>query len=221
MSICIAPSILSADLARLPDQVAAVAAGGADWIHVDVMDGRFVPPITFGGPVISALESLTDLPLDVHLMVQEPERHITEYADLGADIFTFHPEATVHVQRHLAAVRRAGMRAGLALDPGTPLALLEEVVDDVDLVLVMSVNPGYGGQSYLDTATTKIARVRELLDRRGCSARLEVDGGITPATITQARHAGADTFVAGSAVFGAPDPAEAVRALRRACATRV
>jgi len=221
MNPAIAPSVLSADLARLEEQVTAAIQGGADWIHVDVMDGQFVPPISFGVPMISALRSLTDLPLDVHLMVDRPERYIEPYASAGANVFTIHPEATVHVQRQLAAVRQAGMKAGLALNPGTPIGLLEEVLDDVDLVLVMSVNPGYGGQAYLPASSAKIARVRELLQQRGCSARLEVDGGITISTIREAWEAGADTFVAGTAVFGEHDPAAAVRALRDACAVQI
>jgi ribulose-phosphate 3-epimerase len=218
VSVRISPSVLSADLGRLREQVDRALEGGAEWIHVDVMDGHFVPNLTFGSPIIRALRNITDRPLDVHLMVEHPEYYIAEYADAGASVFTFHPEATVHVQRQLAAVRERGMLAGLALNPSTPLAYAEEVVDDLDLVLVMSVNPGYGGQSYLPAASDKIRRVRALLDRAGSRAALEVDGGITTETIAEAWGAGADTFVAGTAVFGAPDPAQAVRDLQRRCA---
>jgi ribulose-phosphate 3-epimerase len=221
VSARIAPSVLSADLARLREQVEQAIAGGAEWIHVDVMDGEFVPNLSFGSPVVRALRRITDRPLDVHLMVRHPERYIVEYADAGANVFTFHPEATIHVQRHLAAVRERGMLAGLALNPSTPLALVEEVLDDVDLLLVMSVNPGFSGQSYLPGSTDKIRRARALLDRRRSSATLEVDGGITQETIGQAWGAGADTFVAGTAVFGDPDPAQAVRSLLRRCAATV
>ncbi len=219
MTARIAPSVLSADLGRMKEQVAEARRGGAAWIHVDVMDGRFVPNLTFGAPVIRALRSVTDLPLDVHLMVREPEKYIEEFAGAGANVFTFHPEATVHVQRHLAAVREQGMRAGLALNPASPLSLVEEVVDDLDLLLIMSVNPGFGGQSYIPASTGKIRRARALLDQRGSGATLEVDGGITVETIAAAWKAGADTFVAGTAVFGQPDPAGAVKALLDQCQT--
>ena len=221
MNVRIAPSVLSADLGHLPEQIERAAEGGADWLHVDVMDGHFVPNLTFGAPLVRALRRLTSMPIDVHLMVERPERYLGEFADAGASVFTFHPEATVHVQRHLATARQLGMLAGLALNPSTPVALLEEIVDDVDLVLVMSVNPGYGGQSYIPQTTDKIGRTRALLDRRNSRAVLEVDGGITTATIGEAWGAGADTFVAGTAVFGAADPGQAVRDLKRQCAVKV
>ncbi len=217
----LAPSVLSADIGRLGEQIERAVAGGADWLHVDVMDGHFVPNLTFGAPMVRALKRLTSVPLDVHLMVEHPERYLGEFADAGASVFTFHPEATVHVQRHLATARQLGMHAGLAFNPATPFTVLEEVLDDVDLVLIMSVNPGYGGQSYIPQSTDKIRRARAILDRRGSPAALEVDGGITGETIAEAWGAGADTFVAGTAVFGAPDPGHAIRDLKRRCAVRV
>lgn len=218
--IRIAPSILSADLGRLAEQVALID-GHADLIHVDVMDGRFVPPITFGANMVRALRAITDRPLDVHLMVEEPERFIEPYAEAGASIFTFHVEATRHVQRHLTAVRRAGMRAGLALNPSTPVAVVQEVLEDLDLLLVMTVNPGYAAQEFIPASAQKIARARAMLDEAGSRAWLEVDGGISRDTVTLAHAAGADTFVAGSAVFGADDPALEVKELRRRCAVMV
>src|SRR2546428_1493952 len=176
--IRIAPSILSADLTRLAQQVEQVLAGGADWLHVDVMDGRFVPNLTFGANMVEALRKLSDKPLDVHLMVVEPERYIDRFADAGASVFTFHPEATTHVQRHLAAVRGRGMLAGLALNPGSPLALAAEVIADLDLLLVMTVNPGFGGQTYLPASDDKIRRARELIAAHGPRAFPGGDGGV-------------------------------------------
>jgi ribulose-phosphate 3-epimerase len=217
----ISPSVLSADIGRLGEQIERAVAGGADWLHVDVMDGHFVPNLTFGAAMVRALKRLTSVPLDVHLMVERPEHYLGEFADAGASVFTFHPEATVHVQRHLATARQLGMHAGLAFNPSSPLSVLDEVLDDVDVVLIMSVNPGYGGQSYIPQSTDKIRRARELLDRRGSPAALEVDGGITGDTIAEAWGAGADTFVAGTAVFGAADPGHAIRDLKRRCAVRV
>jgi len=221
VTVRIAPSVLSADLGRLKEAMAAIEQGGAEWIHIDVMDGRFVPNLTFGAPLIRALKKISNLPLDVHLMVEEPENYIEEYADIGTSVFTFHPEATRHVQRQLARVRERGMGAGLALNPASPIGLIEEVVDDLDLVLIMSVNPGFGGQRYIEASSDKIRRVRALLNARQSPAVLEVDGGITATTIRGAWEAGADTFVAGTAVFGEADPAKAIQKLKQACTVAV
>jgi ribulose-phosphate 3-epimerase len=214
----IAPSLLSADFARLADEVAMCEAGGADWLHVDVMDGVFVPNLTFGAKVIETVRRLTRLPLDVHLMVVEPEKYFDAFAQAGADVLTIHVEAAPHLHRQVARIRELGCRAGVTLNPGTSLAALEEVVRDVDLVLVMSVNPGFGGQRFIESAVERIGRLRRMLDDAGNrDAVLEVDGGINRQTIVRCWRAGADTFVAGNAVFAAADPQAEIMGLRDAC----
>jgi ribulose-phosphate 3-epimerase len=212
----IAPSILSADLGRLAEEVRVAEAAGADWIHVDVMDGRFVPNITFGPAVVRAVRAATRLPVDVHLMVVEPERHLAEFAEAGADGLSVHVEATTHLQRTLHAIRELGKRAGAVLNPHTPEENLRYVLEDLDLVLVMTVNPGFGGQAFLPAIVPKIRRVRELIDQAKHSIDLEVDGGIAPDTARVVVEAGARVLVAGNSVFGQPDRAAAIRALRAA-----
>jgi ribulose-phosphate 3-epimerase len=210
----IAPSILSADFAALADDVAKVEAGGADWLHVDVMDGRFVPNITIGPVVVEAIRKRTRLPLDVHLMIVEPERYVADFVRAGADLVTVHAEACPHLQRVLAQIRELGARAGVALNPSTPPSTLEYVLDDVDLVLVMSVNPGFGGQKLLPAAYPKIRALRTLLTGR--AVEVSVDGGVkADHAAALARH-GASVLVAGSAIFAAPDPGAEVGRLRRA-----
>jgi ribulose-phosphate 3-epimerase len=212
--IKIAPSILSADFAALASDIARVEAGGADQLHVDVMDGRFVPNITIGPLVVAAIRKRTRLPLDVHLMIIEPERYVAEFVAAGADMVTVHVEACTHLQRTLAHIRELGARAGVALNPSTPPSALEYVLDDLDLVLVMSVNPGFGGQSFIPSAHRKIRELRKLLgDRR---VDVSVDGGVKAGLAKSLAEDGASTLVAGSAVFGAADPAAAVRAIRAA-----
>lgn len=220
MTVRIAPSILSADFGHLADEIARCEAGGADWIHIDVMDGRFVPNLTYGAKVIETVRKLTKLPLDVHLMVVEPENYFDDFAAAGASGLTIHQEAAPHLQRQLARIRELGCRAGVALNPGTPVATISEVLDDVDLVLVMTVNPGFGGQKFIPAAFDKITRARQMLRNAKSSAALEVDGGINRDTIEKVWMAGADTFVAGNAVFSAKDPSAEIRELRKRCAER-
>ena len=213
----IAPSILSADFAALGTDIARVEAGGADQLHVDVMDGRFVPNITIGPVVVEAVRKATSLPLDVHLMIVEPERYIPEFVAAGADMVTVHAEACPHLSRTLAQIRELGARAGVALNPSTPPDVLGYVLDDLDLVLVMSVNPGFGGQSFIPGAHRKIRKIRALLGERPVD--VSVDGGVKASLAKALADDGATTLVAGSAIFGAADPAAAVRALRDAATT--
>ena len=217
MTLQIAPSLLSADFGHLADQIEAVERGGADLLHVDVMDGRFVPNLTFGTKVIETVRRLTSLPLDVHLMVVEPEAYFDGFAAAGATGLTIHVEAAPHLQRQLARIRELGCLAGVAVNPATPLAMVEEVAAELDLLLVMSVNPGFGGQRFIGSAVDKLRRARRLLDAVGGAAALEVDGGINRETIGDCWRAGADTFVAGNAVFAAADPAAEIAALRARC----
>ena len=220
MNVRIAPSVLSADFGRLADDVARCEDGGADWLHVDVMDGQFVPNLTFGAKVIETLRRLTKLPLDVHLMVVEPEKYFDAFAAAGASVLTIHQEAAPHLHRQLHRIRELGCRAGAAINPSTPVDTLRDVARDLDLLLVMSVNPGFGGQKFIEGSVEKIARARQLLTAAGSSAALEVDGGVTRDTIAKCWRAGADTFVAGNAVFSAPDTAAEIRELHARCAER-
>ncbi|NJD39354.1 MAG: ribulose-phosphate 3-epimerase [Geobacter sp.] len=211
----IAPSILSADFARLGDEVRAVEAAGADYIHIDVMDGRFVPNITIGPLVVEAVRKVTLLPLDVHLMIVEPERYVEDFARAGADIIVVHAEACNHLHRVVQQIKGLGKRAGVSLNPATPLHVLDYVLEELDLVLLMTVNPGFGGQSFIEACIPKIQQLRGMLDRRGCEAELEIDGGVKPSNIARIAHAGADVLVAGSAVFGSSDYAATITEMKR------
>lgn len=204
--IKISPSILSADFTRLGEEIRAVEEAGADYIHIDVMDGHFVPNITIGPMIVKAAKKVTNLPLDVHLMIESPENYIDEFASAGSDIITVHAEACRHLHSTVGMIKKAGLKAGVSLNPATPLMFLDDVLEDIDLALIMSVNPGFGGQSFIRGSLDKIARLRKMLDDKGLSAvELQVDGGIKIDNIAAAAKAGADVFVAGSAIFGKKD----------------
>ena len=216
-AVVIAPSILSADLGRLAEEIARCEAGGADWIHVDVMDGRFVPNLTFGTKVIETVRRLTSLPIDVHLMVVEPERYFEDFATAGATGLTIHPEVSPHLHRQLTRIRELGCAAGAAINPSTPLTSVSEVLAELDLLLVMSVNPGFSGQQFIPSSVDKVRRARAMLDATGSEAWLQVDGGISRDTIADVWEAGANALVAGHAIFAAADPAAEIGALRSRC----
>lgn len=210
----IAPSILSADFSRLGDEIRAIEQGGADYVHIDVMDGHFVPNITIGPPVVAAVRRVTDLPLDVHLMIEHPDRYISDFAKAGADLIVVHVEATTHLHRTIQLIRSLGKKAGVSLNPATSLATLDIILPDLDLVLLMTVNPGFGGQSFIESCLPKIRQLRQRIDQLGKPIELEVDGGVKIDNIERIAAAGADVFVAGSAVFGAGDYAATIRQLR-------
>lgn len=210
----IAPSLLAADFARLAEEVRAVEAAGADWLHLDVMDGHFVPNITFGPALVKAIKRVATRPLDVHLMIAPADPFLAAFAEAGADVITVHPEASPHLHRTLQAIRSLGCKAGVALNPATPISSVKWVLDSTDLLLAMTVNPGFGGQAFIENQLGKIAALRRLIDSSGHDIHLEVDGGITPATAPRVRAAGADVLVAGTAVFAAPDYAAAIAALK-------
>jgi ribulose-phosphate 3-epimerase len=216
MSVRIAPSILAADFARLADAVATVEAAGADQIHVDVMDGHFVPNITIGPPVVAALKRVTRLPLDVHLMIADPDRYLEAFASAGASIITVHSEAVTHLHRTLTRIRQLGAKAGVAINPATPLDHVQEVACEFDVLLIMSVNPGFGGQSFIPRSVAKVAAAKAMLAAAGCAADIEVDGGVDLTNAAALVGAGATMLVAGASIFGTANPGEATQALRRA-----
>lgn len=211
----ISPSILAADFSRLGEEINLVEKAGADYIHVDVMDGHFVPNITIGPPVVSSLKKITTLPLDVHLMISDPEKYIPEFAKAGSDIITIHAESTPHIHRAIQMIKEEGKKAGVSINPGTPVFNLEEIILDVDLILIMTVNPGFGGQSFIENTLDKISITRELLNKAGSSAELEVDGGIKTENIKRVSDAGADVFVAGSAIFGSDNYEKTIKAMKK------
>ncbi len=201
----IAPSILSADFSKLGDEIRAVEAAGADWIHIDVMDGHFVPNITIGPLIVEAARRVTELPLDVHLMIENPERYIKDFADAGADLIAVQAETCVHLHRTVQMIKEIGLRAGVVLNPSTPLSAVEWVLNNVDFVMIMSVNPGFGGQDFIPNSLDKIRELRGMIQKNGLSTLIEIDGGVNEKTIKNISDAGVDVFVAGSAIFGSPD----------------
>ncbi len=211
----VAPSLLSADFANLGREVEMINASEADWLHIDVMDGVFVPNISFGFPVMKAVGRVLRKPMDVHLMIQNPQNYVSQVRDCGATLMNIHQEACVHLDRAINAIKSAGMKAAVTLNPSTPVVMLEDVIGELDMVLLMSVNPGFGGQSFIPGTIGKIKRLRELIARSGSRAIIEVDGGINAATGALAAEAGADALVAGSYIFSAPDPSEAIASLKR------
>lgn len=213
--IKISPSILSADFARLGEEIRAIDTGGADYIHIDVMDGHFVPNITIGPLVVEAVRKITAKPLDVHLMIENPDRYIVDFAQAGADLITVHQEAVPHLHRTIQLIKSLGKKAGVSINPATPVSTLDVILDDLDLVLLMSVNPGFGGQSFIPATLAKIAELRQRIVERGLTIEIEVDGGVKADNIGRIAAAGADAFVAGSAVFSTPDYAQTIALLRR------
>ena len=216
MTVRIAPSILAADFSALGEEIATAERGVADLIHVDVMDGHFVPNITIGPPVVRAIKRVTSLPLDVHLMITDPARYLTTFADAGADFLSVHVEATPHLHKTLTEIKKLGVQAGVALNPSTPESVLNEIATEVDFILVMSVNPGFGGQKFIPRTLTKIVAIQEILEKAKNEAPIEVDGGISQSNAGDVVAAGADMLVAGSAIFGSPDPSQAIEILRMA-----
>lgn len=214
----ISPSILSADFANLERDIRIVEEGGADYIHVDVMDGHFVPNITLGPNIVSAIRPVTKLPLDCHLMIENPEKYIEDFAKAGADIITVHAESTPHIHRAIQMIKNTGVRAGVVLNPGTPVAAVEYVLSECDMVLVMTVNPGFGGQSFIPETLKKIEKLKQLKEANHYHYEIEVDGGIVPETAKQCKQAGADVFVAGSYVYNAEDPQKQIQHLKEALA---